>query len=73
MSQQETFIILQELGGRAVSKVIKQRCKEKFPNYSLWQYVTERLNRLIYYGDVAFDKATKEYYITEEGKKNNRF
>jgi hypothetical protein len=66
MSQIETMIILRELGGRATSKVIRDRCKEKFPNYSLWQYVTERLNRLIYYGDVGFDKETKEYFIIEK-------
>lgn len=46
MSQEEVYKILKELGGIATQKQIKQRAKEKFPSFSLFQYVGNRLRKL---------------------------
>ena len=46
MSQHEVYLILKELGGEATPRQIRERAKEKFPEYSLWQYVGDRLTKL---------------------------
>jgi len=46
MSQHEIYKIIKELGGEATPKQIRERAKEKFPEYSLWQYVGDRLTKL---------------------------
>jgi DNA-binding HxlR family transcriptional regulator len=38
--------ILKELGGEATSGEIRRRAKEKFPDRSLYQYVSDRLRKL---------------------------
>lgn len=46
MSQEEVYKILKELGGNATTRQIRIRAKEKFPQASLYQYVTNRLQKL---------------------------
>jgi Mn-dependent DtxR family transcriptional regulator len=46
MSQDETILILQELGGKATSSDIRRKAKEKFPRQTLWQYTGQRLTKL---------------------------
>ncbi|MEM2507679.1 MAG: hypothetical protein QXF61_11620 [Nitrososphaeria archaeon] len=46
MSQKEVYEILKELGGEATTKQISQKAKEKFPNLSLYLYVSNRLRKL---------------------------
>ena len=46
MSQDETYKILQELGGFASITQIRDRALEKYPNYLLFTYVTNRLKKL---------------------------
>lgn len=60
MSQEEVYKILKELGGIATQKQIKQRAKEKFPSFSLFQYVGNRLRKLERNGYVVSSPAIKE-------------
>ena len=46
MSQEEVYKILEELGGEATTLEIRKRAKEKFPTFSLYQYVGNRLRKL---------------------------
>lgn len=46
MSQHEVYKILEELGGIATTNQIKKKAREKYPQYTLYQYVTNRLNKL---------------------------
>ena len=46
MSQGEVYRILEELGGEATTRQIRDRAKEKFPDLSLHTYVTDRLKKL---------------------------
>ena len=46
MSQEEVYKIIKEFGGEATTKEIRQRAKEKFPRFSLHQYVSIRLRQL---------------------------
>lgn len=46
VSQDETILILQELGGKATSGEVSKRAKEKFPKQTLWQYTSQRLSKL---------------------------
>ncbi|MBC7091341.1 MAG: hypothetical protein H5T50_05465 [Nitrososphaeria archaeon] len=50
MSQEEVYKIIKELGGEATTQEIKERAKEKFPNYSLYLYVSNRLKKLEKWG-----------------------
>uniref|UniRef100_A0A7V3KNY3 Uncharacterized protein n=1 Tax=candidate division WOR-3 bacterium TaxID=2052148 RepID=A0A7V3KNY3_UNCW3 len=69
MSQKEVYEIIKELGGEATYSEIKRRAKEKFPNLTLWQYVTDRLKKLekkgyvikIKRGDEIVWKIVEEY------------
>jgi hypothetical protein len=46
MSQSKILEILQGLDGHATHKEIKLRAKEKYPTYSLHQYISDRLAKL---------------------------
>jgi Fe2+ or Zn2+ uptake regulation protein len=46
LSQEEVYKILKELGGKATTRQISIRAKEKFPTASLYQYVGNRLQKL---------------------------
>lgn len=63
MSQAETFGLLKELGGRATSKELKQLAKERYPELTLWIYISKRLRQLRYNGKIDFNEATNEWYI----------
>ena len=68
MSQKEVYDIIKELGGEATYREIKRRAKEKFPNLTLWQYVTDRLKKLEKNGYVIKIKRGNEvvWKIVEE-------
>jgi uncharacterized membrane protein len=68
MSQKEVYEIIKELGGEATYREIKRRAKEKFPNLTLWQYVTDRLKKLEKKGYVIKIKRGNEivWKIVEE-------
>ena len=61
MSQEEVYKILEELGGEATTKEIRKRAKEKFPDFSLHQYVGNRLRKL-----------EKNGYVTSISNKESR-
>ena len=46
MSQDDIYEILKELGGEASTSDIRKRAKEKFPDRSLYSYVTNRLKKM---------------------------
>ncbi len=52
MSQEDTFKILKELGGKATSLEISRRAKEKYPHRTLHHYVSTRLKDLAKWGFV---------------------
>jgi Fe2+ or Zn2+ uptake regulation protein len=56
LSQQAVFEILQKLGGRATSKQISQLAREMYPQFTLYQYVGNRLRKLQKNGFVKQDK-----------------
>lgn len=70
MSQKDVYLIIKELGGTATFEQIKQRAKEKFPNYTLYTYVGQRLRALKNWGYISFEKERKQkkgiYVIKEE-------
>ena len=55
MSQEAVFKILQELGGTATARQISALALKKFPDYTLHNYVYDRLKRLEKWGKVTFD------------------
>lgn len=68
MSQREVFKVLKELGGRATTKEIKETIRSKFPDTTLYLYVTNRLKKLERKGfvrrvikDDVYWEITKEY------------
>ena len=52
MSQKLVYELLKDLGGTASSKQIREFAKMKYPELSLYTYVTNRLNRLRKWGYV---------------------
>jgi Fe2+ or Zn2+ uptake regulation protein len=60
MSQEAIYLILKELGGKATTKQISEKAKEKYPNFALWSYVGNRLKKLEKNGYVKRDVAGKE-------------
>ena len=46
MSQEDVLKILKELGGKATSSEIRKRAREKYPDRTLYLYVSDRLNKL---------------------------
>lgn len=52
MSQDDTLKILKELGGQATSLEISNRAKKKYPDRTLYIYISDRLKRLCKYGIV---------------------
>lgn len=46
MSQEDVLEILKELGGSATQKEIKDRAKSKYPDRTLYQYISNRLQKL---------------------------
>lgn len=46
MSQEDVLNILKELKGKATTKEVSARAKEKYPNRTLYTYVWTRLNQL---------------------------
>jgi hypothetical protein len=57
------LVFLVELGGVATTAEIRKRAREKYPNFSLWKYVNDRLVKLKQRGDIAFDTKTGKYFI----------
>jgi predicted transcriptional regulator len=60
LSQEAVYLILKELGGKATTKQIREKAKEKYPNLSLWMYVNNRLRKLENSGYVKGDRTGKE-------------
>jgi len=56
LSQQVVYKILEDLGGRANASDIAKIAKEKYPNYSLYQYVGFTLKKLKKWGYVGKDR-----------------
>jgi Fe2+ or Zn2+ uptake regulation protein len=46
MSQEAVYKILEDLGGLATTKEIRNMAKKKYPNLTLYLYVTNRLKKL---------------------------
>jgi len=55
MSQGDVYRLLEELGGRATSKQIAAKAREKYPDRTLSQYVGNRLQKLQNKGCVKRD------------------
>jgi hypothetical protein len=55
MSQEDVLKILKELGGKATTAQIRERAKNKYPDRTLFLYITNRLKRLEH-----FDRIKKE-------------
>lgn len=69
MSQKIVYQILEELGGKATFSDIKNKAKEKYPNYTLYTYVGQRLRGLKNWGYIEYikDKKQKEgIYVIRE-------
>ena len=62
MSQIEILLILQELGGTATHTQIVKRAKEKFPDLTLYQYVGNRIQKLIKSGTVKVNGLSNGKY-----------
>lgn len=56
MSQKAIYELLKELGGRATGHEISKLAKERFPEYALYTYVSNRLKKLEKNGYVRKDK-----------------
>lgn len=56
MSQKVVYELLKELGGRATLQQIKALAFEKYPEYSLHEYVGNRLLKLKTWGYVRRNK-----------------
>ena len=50
MSQRKIYLILKELGGTASQSDIRRYAKEKYPDSSLYLYITIRLRQLKKWG-----------------------
>ena len=64
MGLKETLEIIQNLGGQADIKEIKQVLRTNFPEYSYAEYVNRDLRRLRSYGKIEYNERTKKWYLT---------
>lgn len=71
MSQLEVLKILEELGGRARRVDISKKAKEKYPQYSLHLYVSDRLMKLRRSHTIEYDPLTREWFIPNYNYNNN--
>jgi len=46
MSQEDVLLILKDSGGEATTKQIREDAKKKYPNRTLYMYVSDRLYKL---------------------------
>lgn len=46
MSQEDVYEILRGLGGEATQKEIKEKTKEKYPNTTLYLYISHQFRKL---------------------------
>lgn len=53
MSQKKIYDILDYLGGEATRKEIVAAARQKYPNVTLYKYVSDRLYRLAKWGIVT--------------------
>jgi len=67
MSQKVVFELLKELGGRATLQQIKALALEKYPEYSLHEYVGNRLHKLATWGYVKRNKDDTWEIISKRG------
>lgn len=60
MSQSDVLELLYEFGGVATSKEIKELAKKKYPNRTLYTYVSNRLLKLKKWGTLDREKKDGE-------------
>jgi len=68
MSQQDVFKILKDLGGEATTKQIREMAKKRYPNSTLYSFVTNRLRKLEKWGYVKEDRTKETWKIVKELK-----
>jgi DNA-binding HxlR family transcriptional regulator len=66
MSQRDVYEILKEIGGKATTNEIRNLAKNKYPNRTLYQYVSDRLKKLQKWGYVEKEG---EYWVIKKPMK----
>jgi len=66
MSQKTVYELLKELGGKATSSQIRKLAQERYPDLTLYLYVTNRLRKLQRNGYVKYDAASGYWIIVSE-------
>jgi hypothetical protein len=67
MSQKAVYELLKELGGRASLKQVSELAFKKFPEYTLYEYVGNRLRKLKRWGYVKQNEDGTWEIISKRG------
>jgi hypothetical protein len=65
MSQRIAYDIIKELGGQATIPEIRKIIRERYPGYTLDQYLANRLRSLVNKGCLRYDHKLRSYRIVD--------
>ena len=66
MSQKLVFELLRDLGGRATTSEVSKLARQRYPEATLYQYVGQQLHKLMKWGTIEYDPASREWYVSSK-------